>query len=166
MTFGASVSIDAALRMFPQEVKSCMAISDDQERLKCFDELFARPANRACAGRQAVLKNWSIEESNLQRMAVRRSCAANRAAIRYRSCAAKTKPPNCVFDGIQFGWAIGLLTYECASMSKVTSKQTWRMPSVGGALIARECRIRIRQSAPTMANTQSHRIATMRPDGK
>jgi hypothetical protein len=46
----------------PTEVKSCKAITDDKERLKCFDGLFGGPSKpqKLPEDRQA---NWSIEES-------------------------------------------------------------------------------------------------------
>jgi Type VI secretion system VasI, EvfG, VC_A0118 len=45
----------------PAEVKACKAITDDNERLKCFDGLFGRiPTQNTPEGTQA---NWSIEET-------------------------------------------------------------------------------------------------------
>ena len=45
----------------PVEVKACKAITDDNERLKCFDGLFGRiPTKNTPEGTQA---NWSIEET-------------------------------------------------------------------------------------------------------
>jgi len=60
------VSSGAAVAMPPQdvpaEVKSCKAIADDKERLRCFDGLFgATPKpEKSEEGKQA---NWSIEET-------------------------------------------------------------------------------------------------------
>jgi hypothetical protein len=53
-----------AFAMPPQEIlaeaKSCMAIADDKERLKCFDGVFGAPAKPQPEGMQG---NWSIDES-------------------------------------------------------------------------------------------------------
>jgi hypothetical protein len=50
-----------------EEVKSCKAISNDQQRLKCFDGLFADKPNPPNASDKSVNEgNWSIEESKSQ----------------------------------------------------------------------------------------------------
>ena len=47
-----------------EEVKSCKAISNDQQRLKCFDGLFAvKPNPPNAADKLASEGNWQIEES-------------------------------------------------------------------------------------------------------
>ena len=47
-----------------EEVKACKAISNDQQRLKCFDSLFAdKPNPPNAAGKLASEGNWQIEES-------------------------------------------------------------------------------------------------------
>ena len=47
-----------------EEVKSCKAISNDQQRLKCFDDLFADKPNQPNApDKSANEGGWSIEES-------------------------------------------------------------------------------------------------------
>jgi hypothetical protein len=63
---GFLVSSGAAVAASPQdvpaEVKSCKAIADDKERLRCFDSLFAEPSKpqNPAEGMQA---NWSIDET-------------------------------------------------------------------------------------------------------
>ena len=63
---GFLVNSGAAVAMPPQdvpaEVNSCKAITDDKERLRCFDGLFgATPEpEKSEEGKQA---NWSIEET-------------------------------------------------------------------------------------------------------
>jgi hypothetical protein len=64
----------------PAEVKSCKAISDDKERLKCFDGLFGGPSKAQKAPEEKRVKepakekqvteppeekqaNWSIDET-------------------------------------------------------------------------------------------------------
>ena len=46
-----------------EEVKACKAISNDQQRLKCFDSLFAdKPNPPNAADKLASEGNWQIEE--------------------------------------------------------------------------------------------------------
>ena len=60
------VSSGAAVAMPPQdvpaEVKSCKAIADDKERLRCFDGLFGEPSKpqKTPEEKQA---NWSVDET-------------------------------------------------------------------------------------------------------
>jgi hypothetical protein len=46
MIFGSTASDALPPQAIPEEVKSCKAISNDQQRLKCFDDLFADKANQ------------------------------------------------------------------------------------------------------------------------
>ena len=62
VTLSSTASIAMPPEDVPSEVKSCKAITDDKERLKCFDRLFgeaSKPQNPS-GGAQA---NWSIEET-------------------------------------------------------------------------------------------------------
>jgi hypothetical protein len=63
--FGSTASNALPPQETPEEVKSCKAISNDQQRLKCFDDLFATkptpPPN--AADQSAKQGNWQIEES-------------------------------------------------------------------------------------------------------
>jgi type VI secretion system VasI family protein len=72
---GFLASSGAAFAMPPQdvpaEVKSCKAMTDDQERLKCFDDLFAEPSKPQKLPEERQVKkppeekqpNWSIDET-------------------------------------------------------------------------------------------------------
>ena len=44
VTLGSEAAIAMSPREIPAEVKSCKAITDDKERLKCFDGLFGGPS--------------------------------------------------------------------------------------------------------------------------
>ena len=60
------------LEAIKEEVKACKAISNDPQRLKCFDGLFMdTPSQPNAAEKSANEENWQIEESNRQRMVVR-----------------------------------------------------------------------------------------------
>jgi hypothetical protein len=65
LAFGSTVSRALPPQAFPEEVKSCKSISNDQARLKCFDALFAdKPKPQPPAADQsAKIGNWQIEES-------------------------------------------------------------------------------------------------------
>jgi hypothetical protein len=62
MTLGSKASIAMPPQDVPAEVKSCKAIADDKERLRCFDGLFGGPSKpqNSPEGTQA---NWSIDET-------------------------------------------------------------------------------------------------------
>jgi type VI secretion system VasI family protein len=61
--FGSTASDALPPQAIPEEVKSCKAISNDQQRLKCFDDLFADKADQPnSADKSANEGNWSIEE--------------------------------------------------------------------------------------------------------
>jgi hypothetical protein len=62
--FGSSASNALPPQAITEEVKSCRAISNDQQRLKCFDSLFAdKPDQTKPSEKSAKEYNWSIEES-------------------------------------------------------------------------------------------------------
>src|SRR3984957_8845267 len=62
VTLGSEAAIAMPPQEIPAEVKSCKAIADDKERLKCFDGLFGetlRPQNP----QEEKQANWSIDET-------------------------------------------------------------------------------------------------------
>jgi hypothetical protein len=64
LIFGSTVSNALPPQAITEEVKACKAISDDQQRLKCFDGLFADKPNPPNApDKSANEGNWQIEES-------------------------------------------------------------------------------------------------------
>jgi hypothetical protein len=62
MTLGSKGSIAMSPQEAPAEVKSCKAITDDKQRLKCFDSLFAEPSKPQNAPEEKKA-NWSIDET-------------------------------------------------------------------------------------------------------
>jgi hypothetical protein len=60
---GSSASNALPPQAITEEAKSCKAISNDQQRLKCFDSLFADKPNQTKPSETSVKDNWSIEES-------------------------------------------------------------------------------------------------------
>jgi type VI secretion system VasI family protein len=80
MTFASGASIAMPRQDIPPEVKSCKAISDEKERLKCFDGVFAEPSKPQKPQQERQVEeppeqkqmkepseekqaNWSIDES-------------------------------------------------------------------------------------------------------
>jgi Type VI secretion system VasI, EvfG, VC_A0118 len=62
--FSPTVSHALAPQAITEEVKACKAISNDQQRLKCFDSLFADKRNQTKPSEKSANEdNWSIEES-------------------------------------------------------------------------------------------------------
>jgi type VI secretion system VasI family protein len=71
VTLGSKASIAMPPRDIPAEVKSCKAISDDKDRLKCFDGLFGGPSKppkppdeqQAQKPPEEKQANWTIDET-------------------------------------------------------------------------------------------------------
>jgi type VI secretion system (T6SS) VasI/EvfG family protein len=61
---GSTASVALPPEATSENVKLCKAISNDQQRLKCFDDLFAtKPVPRPPTTDQSAQGNWQIEES-------------------------------------------------------------------------------------------------------
>ena len=76
VTLGSEAAIAMPPQEIPAEVKSCKAIADDKERLKCFDGLFGetlRPQNP----QEEKQANWSIDETKSPTDGSPRVVAAN-----------------------------------------------------------------------------------------
>jgi type VI secretion system VasI family protein len=71
LTVGSEAAIAMPPQEIPAEVNSCKAITDDQERLKCFDGLFAEPSKPQKLPEEKQVKkppeekqsHWSIDET-------------------------------------------------------------------------------------------------------
>ena len=62
VTLGSEAAIAMPPQEIPTEVKSCKAIVDDKERLKCFDGLFGE-TSKLEESPEEKQTNWSIEET-------------------------------------------------------------------------------------------------------
>ena len=65
VTLGSEASIAMPPQEIPAEVKSCKAIADDKERLKCFDGLFGGPSKPQNPRRKASEKASGRKASEL-----------------------------------------------------------------------------------------------------
>ena len=71
LTLGSRASVAMSPQEVPAEVKSCKAITDDRERLRCFDDLFGGPSkpqkppeeNQVKKAPEEKRANWSIDET-------------------------------------------------------------------------------------------------------
>jgi Type VI secretion system VasI, EvfG, VC_A0118 len=76
--FGSTASNALPPQAITEEVKACKAISNDQQRLKCFDGLFADKPNPPNAADKSTSEgNWQIEESKSPTDGSRQVVAAN-----------------------------------------------------------------------------------------
>ena len=62
VSLGSGASIAMPPQEIPAELKSCKAITDDKERLRCFDGLFGSPPKPQNPLEKAQA-NWSIDET-------------------------------------------------------------------------------------------------------
>jgi hypothetical protein len=60
VTLGTGASVAMPPEEIPAEVRSCKAMADDNERLKCFDDLFGALSKQGSP--EGVQANWSIDE--------------------------------------------------------------------------------------------------------
>ena len=71
VTLGSRTAVAMSPQEVPAEVKSCKAMADDKERLRCFDGLFGEPSKPQKPPEERQVKkppeveqaNWSIEET-------------------------------------------------------------------------------------------------------
>jgi hypothetical protein len=74
LVFGATVSNALPPQASTEDVKSCKAISNDQQRLKCFDDLFADTPNQPyAADKPANEGTGRSRKANHPRMAAYKS---------------------------------------------------------------------------------------------
>ncbi len=62
VTLGAGPSVAISSQDLSTDVKACKAISDDKDRLKCFDRLLAEP-EKSHTSPEVSKGNWTIDES-------------------------------------------------------------------------------------------------------
>ena len=92
-------------------MKSCKAISDDKERLKCFDGLFGE-ASKPEKSHEEKQANWSIEETKSPTDGSPEVVAANLVGDTILICDAKSKPPKLLFRRSTINSAIDPLNVQ------------------------------------------------------
>jgi hypothetical protein len=117
VTLGSKASIAMPPRDIPAEVKSCKAISDDKDRLKCFDGLFGGPSKppksrdeqQAQQTPEEEQANWSIDETQSPD-GKPEVVAANLVKDTVLIVRCKNQSPKLLFRLNTIIWAIVLLT--------------------------------------------------------
>jgi hypothetical protein len=117
VTLGAKASIAMPPRDIPAEVKSCEAISDDKDRLKCFDGLFGGPSKppkspdeqQAQQTPEEKQANWSIDKTQSPD-GKPEVVAANLVNDTVLIVRCKNQSPKLLFRLNTIIWAIVLLT--------------------------------------------------------
>jgi hypothetical protein len=117
VTLGSKASIAMPPRDIPAEVKSCKAISDDKDRLKCFDGLFGGPSKppkppdeqQAQKPPEEKQANWSMDETQSPD-GKPEVVAANLVKDTVLIVRCKNQSPKLLFRLNTIIWAIVLLT--------------------------------------------------------
>ena len=113
--FSSTVSNALPPQAITEEVQACKAISNDQQRLKCFDSLFAHKPNRTKPSeRSANEDDWSIEESKSPTDGSLQIVAANLVGDTVLILRCKDQPPKPRSPQGTIISAAGLLTLRCA----------------------------------------------------
>jgi len=127
----------------PAEVKSCKAISDDRERLKCFDGLFGGPSKSQTPLEEKQVKepaekkqvkesseekqgNWSIDESKSPTDGSPQVVAANLVNDIVLILRCKEQTTEAAFQRNTIISATNLLMYNCESMTRIQSNKSGR----------------------------------------
>ena len=122
---GSTVSNALPTQAVTEDVEACKAISNDQQRLKCFDDLFANKPNPPdAADKSASDGNWQIEESQSPTDGSPQVVAANLVGDMVLILRCKDHSTEAAFQPSTITLAIGLLTYNCASMTKIQTKKS------------------------------------------
>ena len=117
----------------PTEVKSCKAIADDKERLRCFDGLFGGPSKPQKTTEEEQVKNppeeehanWSIDETKSPADGSTQVVAANLVGDTVLILRCKEKTTEAAFS-TKSNSAINLSMYNCVSTIKIQLKKSGR----------------------------------------
>jgi hypothetical protein len=157
VTLGSEASIAMSPYDVSAEVKSCKAITEDKERLKCFDKLFSETAKPEAVPAEKQAKNWSIEESKSPTDGSSQVVAANLVGDTVLILRCKDQTTEAAFS-TKYNW-LGSRSVDVTLRidEERTFKQTWRASIDGRAAFAPNAVEFIRMLPDN---------ATSRPDGK
>ena len=171
----AAFASGAAIAMSPQDiptaVKSCKAISDDKERLKCFDGLFAEPSKpqklpeetqgkKPSEGKQA---NWSVEETKSPTDGSPQVVAANLVGDTVLILRCKEQTTEAAFSTQYNYLGYKSVDVELRINDQIPIKEVWKASMNGRAAFASDA-IAFIQSLPD--NGKLSIKATRSSDGK
>jgi hypothetical protein len=138
ISFLVTLGLEAAIAMPPQEipaeVKSCKAIADDKERLKCFDGLFGetlRPQNP----QEEKQANWSIDETKSPTDGSPRVVAANLVSDTVLILRCKDQITEAAFSTKYNYLGSRTVDFSCVSMTKIQSSRFGRRQWMAAPLL-------------------------------
>jgi type VI secretion system VasI family protein len=164
--FFVTLGLDASIAMPPQdvstEVKTCKGITDDKERLKCFDKLFSETAKPEAVPAEKQAENWSIEESKSPTDGSSQVVAANLVGDTVLILRCKNQTTEAAFS-TKYNW-LGSRSVDVTLRinEERTLKQTWRASIDGRAAFAPNAVEFIRM----LPDNAKLFIKTTRADGK
>jgi len=162
VTFGPEVSIATSPYDVSAEVKSCTAITEDKERLKCFDKLFRETAKPEAVPAEKQAENWSIEESKSPKDGSSQVVAANLVGDTVLILRCKNQTTEAAFS-TKYNWLGGRSVDVTLRINEErTFKQTWRASIDGRAAFAPNAVEFIRM----LPDNAKLFIKATRPDGK
>jgi hypothetical protein len=162
VTLGSEASIAMPPQDVSAEVKSCKAIIDDKERLKCFNRLFSETAQPQNGQEEKQAENWSIEESKSRTDGSPQVVAANLVGDTVLILRGKDQTTEAAFS-TKYNW-LGSRSVDVTLRinEEKTVKQTWRASIDGRAAFASNPVEFIRM----LPDNAKLFIKAARPDGK
>jgi type VI secretion system VasI family protein len=162
VTLGSEASIAMSPYDVSAAVKSCKAITEDKERLKCFDKLFSETAKPENVPAEKQAENWSIEESKSPTDGSSQVVAANLVGDTVLILRCKDQTTEAAFS-TKYNW-LGSRSVDVTLHinEERTFKQTWRASIDGRAAFAPNAVEFIRM----LPDNAKLFIKTSRSDGK
>jgi hypothetical protein len=161
--FSATVSNALPPQAITEEVKACKAISNDQQRLKCFDGLFADKPNPPNAPENSPNEgNWSIEESKSPTDGSPQIVAANLVGDTALILRCKDQSTEAAFSTKYNYLDYKAVDVELHINDRSPIKEVWKASMNGRAAFAPDA-VAFMQSLPDNGKVT---IRTTRSDGK
>jgi hypothetical protein len=142
------------------EVKSCKAITDDKERLKCFDRLFSETSKPQNVPEEK--QNWSVEESKSPTDGSSQVVAANLVGDTVLILRCKDQTAEAAFSTKYNYLGYKSVDVQVRINDQNPSKQVWKASMDGRAAFAPDA-VAFIQSLPDNGKLS---IRTKRSDGK
>ena len=161
--FGSTVAIALPPQGITEEAKACKAISNDQQRLECFDGLSAdKPSPPNAADKSANEGNWSIEESKSRTDGSPQIVAANLVGDTVLILRCKDQITEAAFS-TTYNW-LGSRTVDVTLQinDEKPLKEVWKASMDGRAAFASNAEEFIRK----LPDNAKLFIRTTRSDGK
>ena len=161
--FGSTVSNALPPQAIPEEVKSCKAMSNNQQRLKCFDDFFADTPNPPNAPDKSVNDgNWQIEESKSPPDGSPQIVAANLVGDTVLILRCKDQSTEAAFSTKYNYLGYKTVDVELRINDQSPIKEVWKASMNGRAAFAPDA-VAFFQSLPDNGKLS---IRTIRSDGK